>query len=144
MPRSPLLDWDQRHNLSANVSVLYGGWTLGAIGTFYTGYPFTPQDAQRVPIVELRNLARYDGEARLDLRAARGVTVGGLTAQLLVIGENLLDFYRADRFPVVFPAEVDAHVANGLGRVNSLQDFLYNPSLQPAPRSVRVGLQFDF
>ncbi len=138
------LDWDQRHNLSANVSVRAAGWTVGAIGEFYTGFPFTPRDAQRVQIVELRNLARYDGELRLDLRASRGLTVAGLTAQLLVIGENLLDAYRADRFPVIFPSESAAQVENGLARINSLRDFRYNPAVQPAPRSVRVGLQFDF
>ncbi len=138
------LDWDQRHNFSATVSALVSGWTLGAIGTLYTAYPFTPRDAQRQPIVELRNLARYKGEARLDLRASRGLTVRGLTAQLLVIGENLLDFYRADRYPVIFPNEVEAQETNGLTQVNTLNDFLYNPSIQPAPRSVRVGLQIDF
>ncbi|MGB3544156.1 hypothetical protein, partial [Rubrivirga sp.] len=80
----------------------------------------------------------------LDLRASRGLEVAGVNAQLLVIGENLLDFYRADRFPIIFPAEEAAHAANGLAQINTLSDFRYNPVLQPAPRSVRVGLQFDF
>ena len=138
------LDWDQRHNLSLNATLVRGGWTFGAVGALYTGFPFTPFDTQRVPIVELRNLARYDGEFRLDLRAARGVEVAGVTAQLLLIGENLLDFYRADRFPVIFPSESAAQVANGLARVNTLEEFRYNPSVQPAPRSVRFGLQLNF
>ena len=138
------LDWDQRHNVSLTTSVTRAGWTVGVIGEFSTGFPFTPADAQRVPVVELRNRARYDAEVRLDLRASRGVTVGGVEAQLLVIGENLLDAYRADRFPSVFPSESAAHLANGLGRINTLESFRYNPAVQPAPRSVRVGLQFGF
>ena len=138
------LDWDQRHNLSLSATATRAGWTVGVIGEFSTGYPFTPVDAQRVPLVELRNLARYDPEVRLDVRATRGVEVAGVSAQLLVIGENLLDSYRGDRFPIVFPSESAAHLANGLGRVNTLESFRYNPAVQPAPRSIRVGLQFGF
>ncbi len=138
------LDWDQRHNLSVNATLARAGWTFGVIGQLNSGYPFTPLDTQRVPIVEFRNGARYGGEFRLNLRVARGIDVGGMTAQLLVIGENLLDGYRADRFPVIFPSESAAHVANGLARVNTLQSFRYNPVVQPAPRSVRVGVQVSF
>ena len=138
------LDWDQRHNLSANVAVRTRGWTLGAIAEAYTGFPFTPLNTQRVEIIELRNLARYNGEFRLDLRASRGLTVAGVEAQLLVIGENVLGFTRDDRYPIIFPTERQAHVDNGLARINSLDAFRYNPTVQPAPRSLRVGLQFDF
>ncbi|RMH63673.1 MAG: TonB-dependent receptor [Bacteroidetes bacterium] len=138
------LDWDQRHNLNADVTYSDGGWSAGVIGTFISGYPFTPRDLQRQPIVQLRNQARYAPEFFVDLRLARVFTAGPARGQLFLIAENVLDFYRDDRFPRLFQTEIQAHRDNGLARINDLRDFRYNPIVQPPPRQLRVGLQVDF
>ena len=138
------LDWDQRHNITADVTYTDGGWSAGVIGSFISGYPFTPLDIQRQPLVQLRNQARYNPEFTVDLRLARVVALGGVRGQVFLIGENVLDAYRDDRFPRLFQTEIQAHEANGLGRINSLREFRYNPAVQSRPRQVRLGLQVDF
>lgn len=138
------LDWDQQHNVNLDVTYANQGWTFGVVGTFVSGYPFTPTNTLRVPIVELRNQARYNPELLVDLRVGKVIPVGGVRGQVFAIAENILDFYRDDRFPRLFQTEVEAHQDNGLGRINSLRAFRYNPIVQPRPRQLRLGVQLDF
>ncbi len=138
------LDWDQRHNVTGNVTVLTGAWSFGMVGQFRTGYPFVPQDQRRQPIVELRNEARYISEVYFDIRVGRVVRVGDLAVQTFFQGENILDFIRDDRFPKLFQSEIQAHRDNGLERINTLEELLNNPIVQPRPRSLRVGMQIEF
>ena len=138
------LDWDQQHNVNLDVTYANQGWTFGVVGTFISGYPFTPTNTLRVPIVELRNQARYNPELLVDLRVGKVIPVGGVRGQVFAIAENVFDFYRDDRFPRLFQTEVAAHAANGLARINTLREFRYNPIVQPRPRQLRLGVQVDF
>ncbi len=138
------LDWDQRHNLNLDVTVARDNLTAGLIGEFISGYPFTPLDLNRQAITELRNQARYEPEFYVSLRLGYVLNVGNIRSQVFLIGENLLDYHRSDRFPRLFPTEIQAHEANGLGQINSLTEFRYNPAVQPPPRQLRLGLQLDF
>lgn len=138
------LDWDQRHNITSNLSLITGSWTFGVVGQYRTGYPFTPEDERRQPLVELRNDARRISEFYLDMRVARIINLGNLSVQTFFQGENMLDFIRDDRFPKLFQSEIRAHRENGLERINTLEELFNNPIVQPRPRSVRVGMQFQF
>ncbi len=138
------LDWDQQHNISADMATNIRGNALSFIGTFLSGYPFTPIDERRVEITELRNQARYSPEIRLDVRLSRIVQLGPVRGQVFAVGENLLDSYRPDRLPQLPQREIAARRAAGLDRVNTQEAFLSNPALQPRPRQIRLGLQFDF
>lgn len=138
------LDWDQRHNITANLTLITGAWSFGAVAQYRTGYPFTPEDERRQPLVELRNDARRISEVYLDMRVARVINVGDLSIQTFFQGENLLDFIRDDRFPKLFQSEIRAHRDNGLERVNTLEELLNNPIVQPRPRSLRIGMQVQF
>ncbi len=138
------LDWDQQHNLSADLSLDVRGFALGFIGTFLSGYPYTPRDDNRQPIVELRNLARYGSELRLDARASRQLRLGGVTSRVFVQAENLLDAWRPDRLPQLPQREIDVWEASGRSRINTLEEYLTNPAIQPRPRQVRLGLEVRF
>lgn len=138
------LDWDQRHNISGNLTYLHKRFTGGMIATYHSGYPFTPQDEQRNNITVLRNQARFSSEFILDLRAAYKLQVYGTDTQFVLNARNLLNFYRADREPKITRREIEAHEQNGNTRINSLEDFRANPLVQPAPRLVSVGLQINF
>ncbi len=138
------LSWDQRHNISGSLTYLQNNLTAGLIATFHTGYPFTPEDVRRNEITVLRNQARYNAEFIMNLRAGYRVEFYGVKGQLFFTAENLLNFYRQDREPKIFDSEIEAHNSNGNDRINTLTDYRTNPVLQPAPRLLKVGLQFNF
>ncbi|TVQ11191.1 MAG: TonB-dependent receptor [Balneolaceae bacterium] len=138
------LDWDQTHNLTAQLSMRLRGWNLGVISEYRSGYPFTPQDIRGVSITEKRNEARYKPEFYLDLRFSRLIRLAGVTSQVFVNAENVLGFYRTDRYPNLRRDEIEASRLSGIDRVNSIEDFVRNPIVQNQPRSLRFGLQIDF
>jgi outer membrane receptor protein involved in Fe transport len=138
------LDWDLRHNITATVAMRLQDWNIGVTSEYRTGYPFTPTDILGVRITEERNKARYRPEFYVDVRMSRLLKLGPVTAQLFVYAENVLGFSRGDRYPNLRRDEIEASRASGIEAVNTREEFVRNPLVQPTPRSVRAGLQFDF
>lgn len=138
------LTWDQRHNISGSLTYLRDNFTAGLLGTFHSGYPFTPEDEQRNDITVLRNQARYIAEFNMDLRLGYRLVVSDFEGQLFMTVQNLLNANREDRLPKIFDSEIQAHNDNGFNRINTLTDFQTSPLRQPAPRLINVGLQFNF
>jgi outer membrane receptor protein involved in Fe transport len=138
------LDWDQRHNISGDITYINDRFTGGILATFHTGYPFTPEDEQRNDITVLRNLARFSSEFILDLRAAYRMQIYGTETQLVLNARNLLNFYREDREPKITSREIQAHQQNGNTLINTLEAYRNNPLVQPAPRLIKLGLQINF
>lgn len=138
------LDWDLRHNVTGSVALRLQHWNIGIVGEYRTGYPFTPTDIVGSRITERRNSARYNPELYFDLRMSRIFRVGQTDVQVFLIGENLLDFYRTDRYPNLRRDEIEASRQSGIEQVNTREEFVRNPLVQPTPRIVRAGFQFDF
>lgn len=138
------LNWDQRHNISGSLTYIKQKYTVGLISSFNTGYPFTPNTEFGNNISVLRNQARYNSEFDVDMRAGYKVNLAGTEGQIFLTIENLLNFYRTDREPIILPANIEAHNINGNDRINTLRDFRTNPLAQPAPRLIKAGLQFSF
>ncbi|MCH8494577.1 MAG: TonB-dependent receptor [Balneolales bacterium] len=138
------LAWDMRHNISGNIAMRLQNWNVGIVGEYRTGYPFTPRDIVGSSITEQRNQARYNPELYFDIRMSRIVRFGDTRAQIFIIGENLLDFYRTDRYPNLRRDEIEASRQSGIEQVNTREEFVRNPLVQPTPRIIRAGLQFDF
>jgi outer membrane receptor protein involved in Fe transport len=135
------LAWDQRHNVGGSLTYQKGLFNAGLIGSYGTGYPFTPTDLQRQPLSELRNEARYEPEFEVDLRLARNFKLSGFTGQVYLFGENILDFYRQDRRPRLYIRDIEAHNQSGKNVINSLEEYRSNPAVHPSPRLVRLGFQ---
>lgn len=138
------LDWDLRHNITSNLAMRLQNWNMGFVGEYRTGYPFTPSNITGVRIIEMRNDARYNPEVYFDFRASRVVQIRNTRAQVFVIGENILGFTRSDRYPNLRRDEIEASKNSGVERVNTRADFVRNPLVQPTPRIIRAGFQFDF
>lgn len=138
------LSWDQRHNISGAITFSRPNYNIGVQGTFHTGYPFTPLDENRQPLLELRNQARYESEFILDLRAAYIMDIQGIQTQLFLQAQNILDFYRDDRFFRLYRNDILSHQSIGKDRINSLREYRLSPTIQTAPRMIRVGAQVNF
>jgi outer membrane receptor protein involved in Fe transport len=94
--------WDQPHALSLNLSWLPGkSWSLSLAGFYHTGWPTTAVSARWaqtadgawhiVPVLGLRNGARFPHYARLDLRASRLFRLKRGTLRAFVEVTNLLN-----------------------------------------------------
>lgn len=138
------LDWDMRHNITLNTATRLRNWNLGFVAQYRTGYPFTPRDIRGVLITEKRNDARYNPELYVDFRASRIIRIGNTQAQVFILGENILGFNRTDRYPNLRRDEIEASRSSGIEVVNTREEFVRNPTVQPTPRVLRAGLQYNF
>lgn len=98
IPRS----WDQTHAVTLGANLRLGPrWNLNAVWLYHTGWPTTRVDAELevlpdgttavVPRLGPRNGERFPDFHRLDLRAARVVTLESGTLSLFVEVTNLYD-----------------------------------------------------
>lgn len=141
------LNWDLRHTANAFVNLVQKGWGGSCILRMNSGYPFTPPDPttqRKTTIFELRNSGRYKAELFMDFRAFKRFQFGRFGLEAFIKIENLLDTFRRDLFPEIDPRDEAAHRANGLERINTLNDYQLNPAIQPVPREVKFGLKIDF
>ncbi|MEM6335526.1 MAG: TonB-dependent receptor [Bacteroidota bacterium] len=139
------LNWDARHSGNLFVSYNAPSWGASVVSRATSGFPFTPRNAQTgSSFVELRNRARYRGSFFVDLRAYYQFDLAGFTPQVFIRLDNAFDTVRRDFLPRLDPREEAAHLANGLGVVNTRYDFALNPAAQPVPRTLRFGLKVGF
>ncbi len=133
------LDWDLRHVLNFYFNYRTKIWGMSIIGKFNSGYPFTPSG-----YVELRNMGRHKGDFELDLNIFRNFKLFKYNFQIYTKIENLFDKYREEFLPQIDPLDLEAHHQNGLDLVNTRYQYLLNPTLQPRPREVKIGMRVSF
>jgi len=137
------LNWDQRHtlNLSVNIGVP-GDWTAGFIFSYGSGLPYT--ESIRVSKgVQFENGGRMPATYNVDFRADKAFEIGPLHLSAFVLVYNLLDIKN----------EVSVNNASGRANVdlytdeagtifglNTIKQYLNNPSSFSAPRQVRLGV----
>ena len=142
------LDWDQRHtlNISTNVGEP-GNWTAGLIFTYGSGQPYTED-------VRITNGARFSNGGikpqvyNLDLRAEKVIEIGGVKINTFLLVYNILDIKNEygvysttgratnDLGPVFNPVEIVG--------LNTLDQYINNPSMYSSPREIRIGFGFGF
>lgn len=127
------LDWDQRHTLNATVSIGKPKWGVSFIGSFHTGYPYTP-----LGDIELLNSQYRKSQYALDMRSYYRLKLGPVNCTWFVQVENLLDNLRKEVKPEIDPYNLLSHVPV----INTLYDYRYNVGNEPMPRLIRMGLRF--
>ncbi len=133
------LNWDVRHNITATMTLSNNVWGASVIGTFKTGFPFTPAN---FPV--LRNKDRYISMYNINLQAFRNFTFGNCRFQIFARVENLFDTYTHDNLPVIDPLDSDAFNSNNFYLLNSIYDYRNNPSNYPMPRLVKIGVRIEY
>jgi len=137
------LNWDLRHTFNAFLSYSQKDWGASVIAKINSGYPFTPY---RYPdtFTELRNQGRYKGDFAIDLGAYKRFSFGKFQIEIFTKIINVLDQTRVDQLPRVRPIDEQAHEANGFDRFNTLYEIQMDPTRQPMPREIRVGMKLIF
>src|SRR3989475_1456078 len=100
------LDWDQRHNVSATMSLgNEKDWRASFVYVFGSGFPFTPHERQeRRQNPEATNSRRLPSVSTLSMQGERFFRAWGQNLTLYVQGTNLLDAENiSDLEPSIWP-----------------------------------------
>jgi len=100
------LDWDQRHNISATMSLgNEKDWRTSFVYQFGSGFPFTPHERQeRRQNPEVTNSRRLPSVSTLSMQGERFFRAWGQNLTLYVQGTNLLDAENiSDIEPSIWP-----------------------------------------
>jgi outer membrane receptor protein involved in Fe transport len=141
------LNWDQRStlNLSATVGIP-GDWTVGLIFQYGSGTPYT-EDAQVSKGVRFENGGTKPAFYNLDLKADKRIEVFGLDMNLFLLAYNVLDIRNElNVFPTTGRANADLNTrtAGPVLGLNTIDEYLADPTRYSAPREVRVGFSLSF
>lgn len=141
------LSWDQRHtfNLSVNVGVP-GDWTVGAIFQYGSGMPYT-EDPKISRGVRFENGGIKPTYFNLDIRADKIFNVFGVNVRTYITIYNALDI--KNEFGVYGTtgranADLNTQYAVDVIGLNTIEEYINNPSMYSTPREIRVGIGFDF
>ncbi len=144
------LDWDQRNTLNAEVDVgKADDWTVGLILSYGSGFPYT-QDVRISQGILFDNNAVKPATYNVDLRAQKSFNLGeGLNVNLFALVYNLLDIRNEINVNAATgrandPLQQDITSAGTIIGLNTLQQYINDPTSFSAPRSVRIGCSFDF
>jgi outer membrane receptor protein involved in Fe transport len=137
------LAWDQTHILNWIVNVSGEDWGVSTISRFQSGFPYTPITGNLLAVNnQLLNLGRRNPEFNMDLQIYMNFKISILTAQLFLRVENVFDQTLPEYLPQLTPQQLAGHAAEDY--LNTLYEISFDPSSQPAPRLVKLGIKLNY
>ncbi len=141
------LNWDQRSTLivSANFGTP-GNWDVGFIGRFGTGTPYT-EDMQISNGVRFENGGTKPATYSLDLKASKFFRVFGLNWNAFALIYNVFDIrneYGVYSTTGRATTDLNTKFAGDIVGLNTIDEYVTNPSMYSAPRQIKVGLNVSF
>ena len=147
------LGWDQRHTL--NIVAGYNTENFGSsvLCKYSSGMPYswTPITESPLAMINLLpNNERRPSKFNVDLQAYYNLmTIGGVKMKVTLLTYNLLDRLNENWVnsqtgraytAIIRPIDESVYRSN----FSELEDVVQNPSMYSAPRSVKLGLVFQF
>ncbi len=143
------LNWDQRHTLNATVNVgVPGDWTVGLVFQYGSGQPYT-EDTRVSQGVRFENGGIKPTFYNVDLRAEKTFDIYGFSVNTYLMIYNLFDIKNEfGVYSTTGRANVDLNTqyvkqSDVIG-LNTIEQYVNNPSLYSTPREIRLGLGFGF
>ncbi len=141
------LDWDQRNTLNMSLMVGEpGNWTGSLIFQYGSGYPYT-EDVRTSKGLRFENGGTRPAFFNVDLRVEKSFPVLGVNVNAFLWVYNLLDTRNELNVNAsTGRANLDIFTYLG-GRIiglNTLEQYLNDPTSFSAPREVRLGLSLEF
>lgn len=141
------LDWDQRSTLNVSVTVgELGNWTTGLIFQYGSGFPYT-EDLRTSQGLRFENGGIKPTTFNLDLRAEKKIDVGLLKINVFLIVYNLLDIKNElGVYASTGRSNIDLYSKNAspIIGLNTLQEYMNDPSSFSPPRQIRFGCRLEF
>ncbi len=143
------LNWDQRStlNISANIGKT-NDWNVGLIFNYGSGFPYT-EDVRITQGLSFENDGLKPQTYNVDLRAQKTFTFNGLEVNIFALVYNVLDIKNEVNVNAATGRANDLLIQdiNSAGKIiglNTLQQYINDPSNYSAPRQVRLGLSLGF
>jgi outer membrane receptor protein involved in Fe transport len=143
------LNWDQRStlNISANIG-FEDDWNVGIVFNYGSGFPFT-EDVRISQGLMFENDGLKPPTYNVDLRAQKTFKMYGLNLNLYALIYNLLDIKNEVNVNSATgrandPLIQDINFAGSILGLNTLQQYLNDPTSYSAPRQIRIGLGVGF
>ncbi|MBU2689851.1 MAG: TonB-dependent receptor [Candidatus Eisenbacteria bacterium] len=160
------LDWDSRHQLSAQLYIANpGSWGCNFVWNYTSGFPYTPiQRNTRELGPEATNSRRLPGSTSLDIQAEKYYTLWNQRFRIFLQSRNLLDAKNITNltpsnwpgFPSATGSDYEKYYTE-TGRAggayigddingDGIEDWipLQDPRVFGDPRTIRVGVGFQF
>ena len=144
------LDWDQRNTLNIEVDLgIPDNWNVGLIFNYGSGFPYT-QDVRISQGLLFYNNGVKPPTYNVDIRAQKSFKLkNALNLNLFLLVYNVLDIKnevnvnaytgRANDIPIQ-----DINASGTIIGLNTLAQFINDPSSFSPPRSLRIGVSLDF
>lgn len=141
------LNWDQTStiNIAATVGVPED-WMVSFIAQYGSGMPYT-EDIRISNGVRFENGGRKPNTVNLDLKADKFFNVLGLRIHTYLLVYNLFDIeneYGVYSTTGRANADLNTKYAGRIIGLNTIDQYVNNPSMYSAPRQIRLGLSFGF
>ena len=151
------LNWDQRHTINAYINFIQpDNWSLGLVGFYNSGVPFSPIFIGRYDIAEreYRNSDFKPTRWSVDLKAKKNINLFGVDAVIFLKVDNLFDHLnhesvfsstgRADQ-KAELPEEKDILLDELAGEGHFTYDEVtFSPYYYSDPRKVQLGFEVNF
>ena len=150
------LNWDQRHTVNANITYASESWSVGVVGFFWSGQPYSPTFVEKFDILEqeYQNAASKPFRWSIDLKAQKMFEIGGVDCAVFLKVENLLDNFNENNvYASTGTASAPARLpeVEQLERQRLLQENLFTlgeidnrAEWYSSPRKVQLGFQVRF
>ncbi len=141
------LDWDQRNTLNLTVTVgKPSDWTTSLIFQYGSAYPYT-EDVRTSQGLRFENGGRKPAFFNVDLRAEKSFPLFGVNLNAFMLVYNLLDIKNELNVNAsTGRANLDIFTSLGgtIHGLNTVDQYLNDPTSFSAPREVRFGLSVEF
>lgn len=143
------LDWDQRHTLNVSINVgVPGDWTLGFICQYGSGMPYT-EDTRVSQGVRFENGGTKPPFYNVDMRAEKRFDIFGVSLNTYLMVYNLLDIKNEyGVYGTTGRANQDLNTQyykeSDIIGLNTIEQYVNNPSMYSSPREIRLGVGLDF
>lgn len=141
------LDWDQRSTLNISATVGEpGNWTVGLLFQYGSGTPYT-EDIQISNGVRFENGGRKPSFVNFDLKADKVFDVFGAEIRTFLLVYNVFDIKNETNvYSTTGRANSDLNTkyAGDIYGLNTIDEYVANPTFYSAPRQIRLGMSFGF
>ncbi|MFH0735298.1 MAG: TonB-dependent receptor [bacterium] len=141
------LNWDQRSTL--NFALTIGDpidWSVGLIFKYGSGFPYT-EDSKVSQGVRFENGGIKPATFDLDLRAEKNFKIGNYFVNTYLLIYNVLDIKNETGVYATTGRatnDLNTKTAGDIVGLNTMQEFINNPSMYSSPREIRLGFGFGF
>ncbi len=152
-PREPekqlsRLDWDQRSTLNVSLNTgKPGNWTIGFVSKIGSGSPYTSDVRFTGVNVNFQNNRVKPTSVLFDARAEKTLTIAGTKVSTFLWVQNLFD--RLNEWGVYGSSgrannDLNTQFAGDIIGINTIDEYVTNPTFYSPPRQIRLGMSFGF